>query len=204
MSLLPQRKKSAEEIAKIRESFGLPGASQGEENAALPVVETPAPQQIEVAEQAGKIPRAVSPPREPKPVKSLRKSEQGVAPIRRVASTISKIPVHRRSDHELNEIRRREALSKLAPKPNPQSLVAHLALVIPAYLLVITSAIGCFFYDLEMWITASCLAFALVIGGFIFFKKPLSRYHAAFIAVISLFLIIFGTFHYFPQLLNGT
>jgi hypothetical protein len=224
MSLLPQRKKSAEEIAQLRESFGLPGASPPEVNPPVQreIRSAPAPQStpdavppiaaqqqpVILAPSNNSLPQPIDlpEPREPKPVKSLRKSEQKIPPRARPSSEIanSKIPVRRRSDQELNEFRRREALSNLAPKPNPQSLVAHLAIIIPAYLFVFASVIGCFGYDIEMWIVASLLAVALVIAAFIFVKKPLSRYHAAFIAVSSLFVIIFGTFHYFPHLLNGT
>jgi hypothetical protein len=197
MSLLPQRKKSAEEIAQLRESFGLPGSSPSEDEvpAKVPPKNLPAPAPVTTA---------ASPPREPKPVKSLRKSEQGPAPLARSAKDNSKIPARRRSAQELNEILRREALGNLNPKPNPLSQSAHLALVIPAYLLVIAGAVGCFFYNLEIQITASCLVAAWLIAAFIFLRKPFSRYHAAFIAVMAFFVTLFGVFHYFPQFLHGT
>ncbi len=214
MSLLPQRKKSAEEIAQLRESFGLPGTAPMEEHPASEQVAPPAPASKPAPVADGvppsnsSLPPLIDPPqpREPKPVKSLRKSEQKQFPRSTTSPTNSnsKIPARRRSDEELNEIRRREALSNLAPKPNPQSLVAHLAIIIPAYLLVLASVITSFIYHLKIEIPASCITVAIIIAGFIFFKKPLSRYHAAFIAASAFFIILFGTFQYFPHLLNGT
>ncbi|NJM38671.1 MAG: hypothetical protein HC845_12850, partial [Akkermansiaceae bacterium] len=176
---------------------------------------TAAPQPVPVATASpvpappnSSLPQPVDPfpPREPKPVKSFRKSEQKPSLRAPSSSAVAdqKIPARRRSDEELNEIRRREALSNLAPKPNPQSLVAHLAIVIPAYLLVVASVITCFIYRLKIEIPASFLAIAVLIAIYVFFKKPLSRYHAAFIAVSAFLVILFGTFQYFPHLLNGT
>jgi K+-transporting ATPase A subunit len=45
---------------------------------------------------------------------------------------------------------------------------------------------------------------ALIIAAIIFFKKPLSVHHAAFITVAVLFVVVFGALHYFPQLRHGT
>jgi hypothetical protein len=42
MSLLPQRKKSPEEIAKLRESLGIPGISPEESTAATAIATPPA------------------------------------------------------------------------------------------------------------------------------------------------------------------
>ena len=207
MSLLPQQKKSAEEIAKLRELLGHPGMLPSDEispqEIAKPDIMLEDLVQLVTPQTPLPPPSHPTEPRPCKQVRSLRKSEQGLASTIRTQAADSRIPIQRRSDHELNELRRRESLANLAPKPNPQSLVAHLVLVIPAYLLLAFSTIGCFFYDLEIAMVASAVAVSLIIAGFIFFRKPLSRYHAGFIAVIAFFLIIFGTFHYFPQLLNG-
>lgn len=81
MSLLPQRKKSAEEIAKLRETFGIPGAAAASEDVSPA---SPAPEGIiesPVEKAEAPVPAettlpamAVAPP--PKPVKSLRRSER--------------------------------------------------------------------------------------------------------------------------------
>jgi hypothetical protein len=257
MSLLPQRKKSAEEIAKLRESLGIAGPPPaGEELPVETTVPVPAvaPVEPQVApEISASVETASSPPLAPLPiaeshpakavrslkrseripvlpieesvpspaaaettgisapvhhgpkqVRSLRKSEQLPIPAVQPPAPDSRLPIHRHSDQELNEIRRREALSNLAPPVHPQSLTAHLALIIPGYLSAVAGAVCYYFYELQISVTAGCVAVALLVAAFIYFKKPLSRHHAAFIGVISLFVIIFGALYYFPQLRHGT
>ena len=283
MSLLPQRKKSAEEIAKLRETLGIPGQSQVAEEAPAsvaipapapvsvptpePVVETPVEEVIPVAAPVPVVhldmepvetlggptvhldalpvaptpqihtPRPVrslkrseripvlpsdeselaethveaapvpaNPSHLPKVVRSLRKSEQ--APITpaniHTPPADSSLPVHRHSDEELNEIRRQAALAPQSQALHPALTTAHLAVVIPGYLFALGGAVCFYDYEITIGITAGCVAAALLVSGFIFLKKPLSRHHAAFIAVMSLFVIVFGALHYFPQLRHGT
>ena len=255
MSLLPQRKKSADEIAKLRESFGIPGeAAVVEESpvtepepisaviskppAEIPkaevLSEAPAPK-APVAEKA--IPEPHHPPRpvrslkrserdpeaavdepvateepvianahQPKPVRSLRKSERmPVAPADiHTPPAGSALPVHRHNDQELNELRRKAAITMQSPAVHYAMIRAHKALVIPGYLFALGGAVCFYYYELSIGITAGCVAAALLVAGFIFVKKPLSRHHAAFISVIALFVIVFGALHYFPQLRHGT
>jgi len=276
MSLLPQRKKSAEEIAKLRETFGVPGQSPAEEvpPAAEPAsaVVSRAPVEIPKAEPAGKAPAPKpSPPlpdapgpqpdnpslppvtdlepppvltsHGPRPVRSLKRSERvPVLPVdeaepvkitpataapgpnaRKVVHSLrkselvpitpadihtppadSKLPVHRHSDRELNDLRRMAAIAQQGAAVPFASMTAHLALLIPGYLLTIAAAACFYYYEISISITGGCVAAALLIAGFIFVKKPLSRHHAAFISVIALFVIVFGALHYFPQLRHGT
>ena len=273
MSLLPQHKKSADEIAKLRESLGIvaPPVEVEETAAEIPVsdappkieIVTPAPAIMEIPESAklpdvplatssvthliaethqakevspfqpavkipvlaveenGPPPHSAHPPdaevihvpppappptpahHGPKIVRSLRKSEQvPLAPVQPPAPG-SQLPVHRHNDKELHEIRRHDTLAKLAPWSHPQTLTAHLALVVPGYLFAIAGAVCFYFYDVEkqeLRITAGCAAVAFLFAVFIFFKKPLSRHHAAFIGVISLLVAVFGALYYFPQL----
>ena len=242
MSLLPQQKKSADEIAKLRESLGMVAPSEGEEIAAAVPLAAAAPEletakvyqvkELPVFERAERIPvlaveenglpphgkqppeaaplpvaSPIPAPHAPKVVRSLRKSEQvPLAPLPSPAPD-SKLPIHRHSGKELHEIRRHEALTALNSWTHPQTLTAHLALVIPGYLFAIGGAVCFYFYDLEkreLRITAACAAIALLIAAFIFIKKPLSRHHAAFIGVMALFVIVFGALYYFPQLRHGT
>lgn len=116
----------------------------------------------------------------------------------------SSLPIHRHSDKELGEIRRREMLTHTMAATPPPVLGAHPVLYTPGYLLVLGSAAGIYFYDVPMLVPAICVVLALCIATFIFIKKTLSRHHAAFIAVIALFVIVFGALHYFPQLQHGT
>ena len=178
MSLLPQQKKSADEIAKLRESLGVAPAPEGEEMAAAaPELETAKLYQVKevpvferaeripvlAVEENGPPPHSEHPPEAaplpvaspiaashaPKGVRSLRKSEQvPLTPLSPVAAD-SKLPLHRHSGQELHEIRRHDALATLNSWTHPQALTAHLALVIPGYLFAIGGAVCFYFYDLE-------------------------------------------------------
>lgn len=258
MSLLPQRKKSAEEIEKLRESLGMVAPPADEEvllpeapaiqstiRAARPIPEVIA-KTVEIAPVSPMAPLPMTEAHEPKPVRSLkrserafdlslethaahlpkhlaestpsplpaankqktvrslRKSEQRPSPGIHSAPPDSKLPIHRHNDREVQEIRRKEALAMQSSGGHLLSLVAHPVMIIPGYVFALAGGICFYFYELQIEITAACVAAALLIAGFIFLKKPLSKHHAAFIAVISLFVTIFGALYYFPQLRYGT
>ncbi|MGL4401281.1 MAG: hypothetical protein ACRCXD_15560 [Luteolibacter sp.] len=251
MSLLPQNRKSAEEIAKLRESLGITGPPPTEDAlpvaapiskslpaeplavaktdapalAPLPLADTHKPKPVRSLKRSERISQlpggddvvadatpsstiAVANPlaiaEVPKIVRSLRKSEQG--PIAPVVPPLpdSKLPVHRRSEKEIQEIRRQEMLAAQNIAGHLNSLTAHPALIAPGYLLAIAAAFGIYFYDIQKEIAAACVVGALLVAAIIFFKKPLSVHHAAFITVAVLFVVVFGALHYFPQLRHGT
>lgn len=251
MSLLPQSKKSAEEIAKLRESLGIIDPPPAEEAlpvaapvpqalpaepqevakvddatlAPLPVTEVHEPKPVRSLKRSERIPQLpgnddaaadVIPPASkvvptplpvshlPKAVRSLRKSEQGpISPIPPPPAD-SKLPVHRHSEKEILDIRRQEMLSAQNAAGHLKSLTAHPALIVPGYLFAIAAAVGIYFYDFQREIAAGCVLGALLVAAIIFFKKPLSVHHAAFITVAALFVVVFGALHYFPQLRHGT
>ena len=260
MSLLPERKKSAEEIARLRESFGVPPLSGAEapaqpsqpsspaadpvetivpanhqativhtpEAVALspqPAPESPAssrpvhslkrsewrspvPPDSEARDHrhAPHAPAPTPPPASPKPVRSLKKSEQVPLPAGSLPEPPpdSKLPHHRHSAREIQEIRRREALALMNATPNPLLFPAHPALIIPGYLSALGAAVGFYFYECHMVLTLALILVSLGFSLFIFLKKPISRHHAAFISVLSLFVIVFAALHYFPQLRHAT
>ena len=218
---LPQRKKSAEEIAKLRESLGILAPPSGEEG--LPVegsvAEIQPAQEAVISEPISAISKTpeprptlpvsspLPPPSSPKLVRSLRKSEQGPRSAVQAPAPDSRLPIHRHSDDQLDRIRRQEALAQSNAPLHPLNLTAHPLVVIPGYVFALAGGACFYFYDIEqreMPITIGCVIVALAIAIFIFFKKPFSRHHAAFIAVVSLFVIIFGALYYFPQLQHGT
>ncbi len=189
MSLLPQSKKSAEEIAKLRESLGIVGPPPAEEAlpvaapisnplpaepqetakveepalAPLPVAEVHEPKPVRSLKRSERIPQLpgsdepaadVIPPATqvvstplpvshvPKIVRSLRKSEQGpIAPIP-PPSPDSKLPVHRHSDKEIQEIRRQEMLGAQNAAGHLKSLTAHPVLIVPGYLFALAASRG--------------------------------------------------------------
>ena len=252
MSLLPQRKKSAEEIAKLRETLGIPGQVPGEDlpsdarfdragavaapaESAAPAPPQPVAPPVEAsqlaplpsaapvkqvrslkkAERVPMLPTDSPLPAQPEPeipvlgqkiVKSLRKAEQGpLSPVPApTPKADSKLPFQRHSEEEIRRIRRQEAIALQASAPKPPTLAVHLAVVIPAYVLLLAGTLNFYYYEWKIQGTAACVALALALASYIFFKKPLSRHHAAFISVFALFVIVFGALHYFPQLRHGS
>ena len=204
MNPLPQRKKTAEEIAKLREEF-MPQAPAP--SAAATKIEEPAP---------APLPAPVSyeprPPVEAKPVRSLRKSERGPAPQAAPAPAPhnpgSTLPSHRRSDQELNQIRRSQAFEIQAPVKHLIALTAHPALLglgySTAFIAAFLPMVNWLWTDVPYPAPAVLCALALLTAGFIALKKKRSIHHAGFIGLIALFTIVFGALYYFPQLRNGS
>ncbi|MFZ9937366.1 MAG: hypothetical protein ACO3JG_09960 [Luteolibacter sp.] len=189
MSPLPQRRKSPEEIAKLRESFGVPAA----EAPATPAPQTPAP--VPPPSQQAAPPAA-------KPPRSLRKSDEAIPRLE--SPPDSNLPHQRHSREELDAIRRREAMSMMNTPPNKRLFPAHPALVVPGYLITVIAAAGIWFYRFPLWVTAACALAAFAVSGLLFFRHPVSRHHAAFIAVLAMLLLVFASLYYFPQLRHAT
>lgn len=234
MNPLPQRKKSADEIAKLREAMGIPAerpiagdSVRQEPDSASTLNEQPLPEfhaatapPAEAARPVRSLKRSErtsavlaevedtpkTQPQTGKIVRSLRKSEQ--VPIVLVENHTppahSDLPVHRHSEEELARIRRQGMIQMQGAAVVPVSQVAHLAVVIPGYFFALAGAVSFYFYNLSISLTAGAALLAAAIAGYIFVKKPFSRYHAAFIAAIVLLVIVFGALHYFPQLRHGT
>ncbi len=215
--MLPERRKTAEEIAKLRESMGIPGATPEEAPAAE---ETPATSLFEPLPEED-----LPPPPEPKPVRSLRKSE--TIPVERKAAAprdkSAAIPVRRHSDRELMEMRR----VQVTPPDQAIAYIQHLAvpwpLVALGYLLPLFGALAGWFAawspgvpepdfpaewigDLSRkpWIgTAGFSALAvfcalgLALAGWIALKKPRSRHHAGFITLIAILVAVFSIINQF-------
>ena len=116
----------------------------------------------------------------------------------------SNLPHLRHSDREIAEIRRREALALMNARPNPKLFPAHPALIIPGYLSAIAGAVGFYFYQFPIAATLAFATVSLVVATIIGIRKPISRHHAAFIAVMALFVLVFGALHYFPHLRHAT
>lgn len=237
MSLLPQRKKSPEEIARLRETLGVPSTAAADspphpppaetlvphthaaeavrQSAPTPLAPLPSPKAIHSLKKSEQIPQSKPAPTpatpapviEPKPVRSLRKSEMSPTGPLKVPEPDSdgRIPFRRHSEEEIQEIRRREALAMLnAPPPNPKLFPAHPTLVAPGYVFATGSA-ACFVFDAyPMAATAASIVGALLIATAIVCFRPISRHHAAFIAIITLLALVFAALHYFPHLRHAT
>ena len=104
MSLLPQRKKSAEEIAHLRESLGVPALPESKEEPPAPDTIVPTHHQAILAHHPEPGPEEPGTrPISPKPVRSLRKSEQVpvLMPVPAEPTANSQLPVYRHSDEEI-------------------------------------------------------------------------------------------------------
>jgi hypothetical protein len=195
MSLLPQSKKSSEEIAKLRESFGVLGISQQD-----------TPTQATAKPAIDRRPAEIRPLPEAKPVRSLRKSER--VPVQTSAAqpaAHSNLPTHRRSQDEIEDLRKREALARLTPPPpNPKLAVAHRFTISIGYACALSGSSFFFYKPFPLAATASCAVAALLTALYIFLKTPLSKHHAGFITAITLVVMVFGSLHYFPHLKYAT
>jgi len=273
MNPLPQRRKSPEEIAHLRESLGIhppPLAPDSEVESSNPPARAsdaadPLDQSNDATPLDGIAPHAQvrrrghsfkrserepRPPEAParnayfpnetsvilppptvlpvavtpqaRPVRSLKRSENAAAPATAPARSAadSKLPVHRHSDEQLAEARRRDALAVLSHGTYQLPTAAHPALLAIGYALAIGGAAAPVLlvglshltgsYALAMaWgggyhlLTASTLA-ALTVAALIGFRNDLSRHHAAFIAIIVFFALVFAVLHYFPHLRHAT
>lgn len=107
------------------------------------------------------------------------------------------LPDHKRSDSELDEIRRRNAFAVRPPVQEIKNLAIHPLFLGIAYILCLTGAglaLG------EIYIAGlTCAALTLLFTLFIFWKKPRSRHHATIMAIISLLVLVFGTVYYLEQ-----
>jgi hypothetical protein len=221
--MIPQKKKSAEEIAKLRESLGLPGAGPAPETTPDPFPSAPQAEPAAVSPaslpQPAPVPESSKPAPDPrpsaeaKPVRSLRKSERMPLPkpAPAAANPGSILPSQRRSESELNQIRRAQAFEnrQAPPATHLLAITANPFLVGLGYLFAFGSA----FMPLADWLywfrapfalTATLAGLSLVVAAFIFLKKKRSVHNACFIAAIAFFTLVFSALYYFPQLRNAS
>ncbi len=244
MSALPQHRKSPEELAKLRESHGIPP------EAGVPVIPSPStplpepghrtqhslkhserveplvvPVPVLAAPGGGieHLPVPAAPPAgvlEAKPVRSLKRSERESRPHgSRPAPAASKLPGNRHSEAQVAEIRRRSAIAAIAGGGFQLPQSARPPLLAVGYLLAIGGAAAPTLLKLLAGLRESytlggamsggyhllvaCSLAALSVAAYIYFKKTLSRHHAAFISIIAIFALVFSILHYLPQLQYG-
>lgn len=228
MSPLPERRKTPEELAELRESLGIP-TDQPTEEASTEDGDDGSP------EPAGESEPAAEPPSEPPPARvehdtsAFRKTSPLTVdqPKERVTrGEPGALPVRRRSEKELREIQRQA----MATRPQAEALVrkrlaAPLELVgiygVGVLLLVLSLLAAISWsvdaYDLPFdwlrrlavrdvfrWIVFGLFAACGVemLGGALWLalKRPLSRHHAGFLTLIAALVLIFSTLYCFPGL----
>lgn len=251
--MLPQRRKSADEIAKLREGMGIPGAAPAEDESAPPPpppasapAAAPAPKKTAAPpprkQAAPPPPPAPEPeieeepitPRLPKPVRSLRKSEQGLVEREPVAAAASKkipavrteggaLPQRRHNDRELMEMRRVQNAAPDQSINHLQQLTVRWYWVVLGYLLPLLGVLCAFLAHwlpdvpapdfptmamfefsrapwlgtLGFWLLATFSGTGLLMAGWFAWKKPRSRHHAGFIALLGFLVLVFGIIHQF-------
>jgi hypothetical protein len=187
MSPLPQRKKTQEELAKLREEMGHPSVpapfSATPAIPATPVTPAPAPRFSPEARQQAAVPIERV---EAKPVRSLRRSERNPSPASTPAPSET-LPSYRHTREELDLMRRQEAMRVMSSEVPPA--VSHLQQI-----------------TASRWLLALgyLLAFAWGVGGigvaaYIALKKPRSRHHAGFMAMIAVLVLVFGILYKFTN-----
>lgn len=209
MSPLPDRRKSAGEIARLRESIGVPqvidAAAEevpGRRASSHPRSVDPASSgssSTPPARDLGPSPRAMvmpalqksdAPPADPAPPDDGVLSPDGG----------SKIPVKKRSTKELEAIRRRQALAAMqSPVIDRRLASAHPVVLAAGYLLALAGGTCHLTDSFPAAATAGSAFSGLILAALVCWKFPSSRHHAAFIAMIALFVLVFGTVHFLPQ-----
>jgi hypothetical protein len=213
--MIPEKKKTPEEIAALREGLGVPPAptQPTQPTPPLPPVEPEKP--LPAPSVGGEpvihldLPPLTARPvkAEPKPVHSLRKHELPLAPAPPVTQKTA-LPTHRHDPRDVAQIRKREALAALQHQQSTDP-AAHLRrqtaspfLYVPGYLLAIAAAVTS--YQHVHYITpAVLLGLAATITLFIALRKPRSRHHAALLFIVVFLTLVFGALHYAPLFQHG-
>jgi hypothetical protein len=190
--MIPQKKKSAEEIAALREGMGL--------KKEMPLPE-PEPVNTEIPVQISSPSVVVSPSREPKQHHSLRKQDLPLAPASALHRNTA-LPTQRTDLHDIAQIRRREALAKLnQPNSDPaahlRNQTASRLLCVLTYLLSMAAPVTVFF-QCSYFVPSALLMIASILVVFIAWKKPRSCHHAALNFIIIFLSLVFGGLHYAP------
>jgi hypothetical protein len=218
MSLLPQRKKSAEEIAELRGNLGIPGQSPADDTAAfadvppLPKIDADAfdLKKVELpVEDFSFVPTlAVDPSIENEPAVEAVPAP----PIEPVAAKLvveqlkvelesdEKIPNRKRSTDEIERLRLQIAFAQVEQVYDPRLRKAHPLLVALGYIPVLIGASIGYFYAQPIPVTAPFVGISMLVALYVLIRKPISRHHAGFIFAICFLAIAFGILHYFPQL----
>jgi len=178
MTPLPERRKSAEEVAALRKSLGVPedpaagggeaaeGAGESEERAKPEARETPRPETA-----GGSTGGDAAGEAEPAPVKSLRRAER-LAPPRPLARARNDgtLPGRRHTEEELAALRKAAAPPPSGELP-PTRLAANRVVVVLAYLFGVATPI------VTRWATGDGTAAGLV-GRFPWLEKLLYADHS--------------------------
>lgn len=199
--MIPDKKKTPEEIAALRGEIGVPAPAVVEAIPPPPVLAPPAGERV-IHLDIPAIPRITRTP----PAHSLRKHDLPLAPAPPVTNK-TPLPTRRQEPGDLAQIRKREALAQLDahakdPAAHLRAQTASPFLYIPGYLLAAAAAVVA--YQRVHHVTPlTLLGLSLLITLFIAIRKPRSRHHAALIFIVIFLTAALGAIHYAPLFQNG-
>jgi len=121
---------------------------------------------------------------------------------------MAQIPEKRRDREALQELRNRNAFAVRPPVQHLQRQALSKPVLGFFYLLAFIGAglVAYSFYPYasveELYFKSgfACVIAVVLMSFFIFLKKPRSRHHGAFLLIISLLVLVFGSVYYFEQL----
>lgn len=172
--MLPEQKKTPEQLASLRGKLGIPTL----------------------------IPRDDL---EPKPVATLKPElDAAIEPVAApTLDPITGLPSQRRSNDELDRIRRRgifEAQEQISRRPLRRERTWVVAI---GYLFAMSATIPVY-HNLPIIMPLAIAMLSLAFGAFLFFLRPYSKHHGAFIGIVVLFVLTYTALQYFPQLRHAT
>ncbi len=181
--MLPEQKKTPEEIIALRGKLGIAGAAAN----------TEATDENVDVKPLTKL--------EPEPPARIVTSPEPVPES--VIDPITGLPEQRHTDDELERIRLRgmfetqdEALH--LPVRRERTLI-----VIGGYLFAMSAAIPVY-HNLPMIVPTGIALVSLAFCAYLFFMRPYSKHHGAFIGIVVLFVLTYAALQYFPQLRHAT
>ena len=228
MSPLPERRKSAEELAELRRSLGItddlaahaPGAAPRRDPA---VDEAPPTPENRALFEPPAAPLEAPPP---KPVKSLRKSERlgGDRPRPVPLRADGSLPVRRHTERELMALRKSQPVRTQEVARHLERQEAKWPWLVLAYgggaFLLALAFFGHWtrgvpamdlpaealaklaaredFPQILLGIVWASVAWWALAAGGLAWRKPLSRHHAGFLIILAVLVLVFGTLYFLP------
>ncbi|MEM1084167.1 MAG: hypothetical protein AAGI48_08585 [Verrucomicrobiota bacterium] len=207
-----------------------PAKRESKEPEAEPELESePSAEMKAAAEEVAEEPVVLGKPKkktpEARPVRSLRKSERLPVdqPKRAVARNSGELPTRRHTDQELARLRHQPA-NFSGPPPSALTVAWPMLVVIYGFgsSLIVLAVAGAIAekvaridlpfdwlrnavvrddYRLLLFGVMAAGAGAMLVGAaWIFFKRPSSSFHSAFLTIIAVLVLVFGTLYLFPGL----
>lgn len=197
MPPLPQSRKSAEEIARLREQLGVGEVAPAPQAVAKPDAAS-APQE-DVVPDAVVVPHIdddipIAAPQS-KYVRTLRKSQAGWTYVATPPQeSESWLPNKRRGVKSLEALRTHHAINLQPPEQLPHFIVqcANRWQIIAGYLLALGGPAAAVFGQAFTPAAYAAVALALPVPVWIFLRKKYSRHHAAFMFTLTVLVLFFG------------